>query len=328
MVAVLAMYVGSHVIGPGSGYHAWRDGWLANVALTLPGLLCLASARRTGPVRGVRALLGLGLLCEAAGNTINVCYVQYLAHPPVPSWSDVGYLSFYPFVIVALALSRPRDARGVVALDGALGAAAAAAIVAAILSPVFLGANGHGPAFYTALAYPVSDLVLIAIVAGLLAARGGANASLLWMGAGLLVYVFADVIYALRIRDGSYAVGTPLDCLWAIGMTVMAFSAWTRPKQRSRKRQSLGGALVVPLLSSLVAVSVLVIATQYQVADIAVVLAAVTLLIAVARTAVSLRHELQLSDMRNEQARTDDLTGLPNRRAFHERIGEVLTSVG
>jgi peptidoglycan/LPS O-acetylase OafA/YrhL len=155
MAAVLVAYVGSFVVGPGSGYHAWRDGWLANVALALPALVCLASARRRGPGRARRVMLGLGMLCYAAGNVIYVSDIQFLAHPPFPSWSDAAFLAFYPFAFVALMLSRPRDARGVVVLDGALGAAAAAAALAAILSPVFAGVSGNGAAVFTAVAYPV-----------------------------------------------------------------------------------------------------------------------------------------------------------------------------
>jgi len=41
---------------------------------------------------------------------------------------------------------------------------------------------------------------------------------------GLLVLTGADILYALRLANDAYAIGTPLDAGWAIGLTLVA--AW------------------------------------------------------------------------------------------------------
>ena len=64
LLAALLAYVAALGLGPGAGYAAWRDGWLANLALALPGVMCLARAASPGPNRLAAALFGLG--CASA----------------------------------------------------------------------------------------------------------------------------------------------------------------------------------------------------------------------------------------------------------------------
>ena len=54
----------------------------------------------------------------------------------------------------------------------------------------------------------------------------------------MLCFCAADVVYALRITHGSYVIGTPLDALWSVGMTMMALALW-RPLQHERRRTRL-----------------------------------------------------------------------------------------
>jgi len=60
---------------------------------------------------------------------------------------------------------------------------------------------------------------------------------------------------------------------------------------------------------------------------LAVVLAGVTLLAAAARTQLAFRQLVRMADLRR-QARTDDLTGLPNRRALYADVPARLAAAG
>ena len=70
----------------------WRDGWLANVVLTLPGAACLLHAALDRAQRRAALCLGLGMLSFALGNIAYVCSIRLQVEPPVPSLADVGYL--------------------------------------------------------------------------------------------------------------------------------------------------------------------------------------------------------------------------------------------
>jgi diguanylate cyclase (GGDEF)-like protein len=315
----VAAYVAALGLGPGAGYAPWRDGWLANVALALPGLLCLARAARPGPNRLAAALFGLGMLSFAAGNVAYVAAIQFQVEPSVPSPADVGYLAFYPLACAG-AIAMLRDARRLgeaIWLDGAVGAAGAATALALLMNPVLSGIAGNAAEVLVTGAYPVGDLLLISMLAGTVAVRGlRAGATATWLAAGLLCFCAADVVFALRVAAGSYQVGTILDALWAVGVAVMAH-AIRRPAPAARAPRGSAAMLAVPLVATVVAVGALLWATGGGVPRLTVGLATATLALAALRTLASFREVQRLADARR-QARTDDVTGLENRRALYE----------
>ena len=86
------------------------------------------------------------------------------------------------------------------------------------------------------LAYPVFDLVLVAVVGAVaVLQRHRVPLPLLALLTGFLVYALADVEYDRRIAARSYVVGTPLDALWAFGLALMTFRAAGRPSRDSRR---------------------------------------------------------------------------------------------
>lgn len=137
------------------------------------------------------------------------------------------------------------------------------------------------------------------------------------------MFASADVIYALRVSNDSYGLGTPLDAFWAIGLGLM--SVW------ARGGVSVGGptrgeapvALAVPAGATAAALVVLVASSLADVSLLAVSLATLTLVATAVRTQLAFRQLRRLADPRR-QATTDDLTGLPNRRAFYSHVNAQL----
>jgi hypothetical protein len=177
----------------------------------------------------------------------------------VPSPADIAYLGFDPFVAAAVVCLVRRDMGSPAKslwLDGALGAAGAATALAAVLSPVFSGIQGDLGEVLIGAAQPVADLVLIAMVCGLLAVRGLRGGSMwLWLAGGLTLFCAADIAYALRVASDTYVVGTVLDGLWAFSLMVMALGIWRpdRPRELGLGRSS--ATLAVPMLATLTAVA-------------------------------------------------------------------------
>src|SRR6185437_15649217 len=126
--------------------------------------------------------------------------VAYAGAPPFPSWCDVFYLGFYPPAYVGLALlvrSRLAHFNRSVWLDGLMAALAAGAAGAALLLEVVLrGTHEDVLASSTNLAYPLGDIVLLALLVGVWGLAG-------WQpGRGWLTIGSALALTA--IADGTY----------------------------------------------------------------------------------------------------------------------------
>jgi diguanylate cyclase (GGDEF)-like protein len=235
---------------------------------------------------------------------------------------------FYPLMLAALAVVVRHNARRLtwsVWLDCAVGSLGAAAVLAVVLRPVMDSATAgpHSWATIVSVAYPMSDMVLVAAVVGMVAVRGvRAGDHLVLLIMGLLVFAAADVVYALQELTDAYAVGSPLDGAWTIGVVLIAVyvdcaadrdgsTAWeTHPETRVT-------SLLLSAMATVAGLGVLVVGTWVPLSRLAVTLAGVTLLAAAARSQLAFRLLARMADLRRLAAATDDLTGLPNRRALY-----------
>jgi diguanylate cyclase (GGDEF)-like protein len=260
----------------------------------------------------------------------NGYYVLVLAGArdiPFPSFADIGYLLYYPLTLAALVSLVHRQVRRSswpVILDSAVGALSAAAVLAVLLSPV-VDSSFNGPvtlATAFAVAYPLFDLVLIAAIVGI-AATGEIDAGRRWafLVMGLLVFTASDVVYALRLASDSYVVGTVLDAGWALGLAFLAVwvdGSAVRGNTDTRPRTHAWG-LAVPALATAAGLGILVLSSQFRISWLAVTLASVTLVTAAVRTQLAFGQLVRMGEVQS-QARTDDLTGLPNRRALYADV--------
>src|SRR5665647_9379 len=219
MGLLLAAYAtGLALYGTGWGLagEAWFNtvvnGWMGELVLWAPAAVCWMAVCRVGLRRPEVLLAAAAVTAFAAGDTYYTVMTVGGGSLPYPSLADVGYLLVYPLMLAALAVTVRRQRRGLaswVSLDAAVGSLGAAAVLAVLLRPV-LDSTTVGPrslATVVALAYPMFDLLLLAAVAGI-AAMGQVRRGSRWglLAAGLMVFAAADVIYALQVSAGTYAV--------------------------------------------------------------------------------------------------------------------------
>jgi diguanylate cyclase (GGDEF)-like protein/PAS domain S-box-containing protein len=176
-------------------------------------------------------LLGLAGVAWAIGQTLWTVYEVLLQQAPFPSWADVGFLGFVPLAVAATLLlpevPTDRRARIRLALDGLLVAGALLFLTwSTLLGPLYY-ASGHGPlAGAIAVAYPVADVLLIAIALSVLAQlRGRGRAQPVCLALGLLAFVVADTGFALLEMNGTYRSGVVTDLGWMAGALLIALSA-------------------------------------------------------------------------------------------------------
>jgi len=129
----------------------------------------------------------------------------------------------------------------------------------------------------------------------------------------------ADVVYALLELKGLYVVGTPLDIGWAVGLAFIAW--WIDASARPDSKRAVSAwsipAQAVPVLATATALGVLILASGRQIPPLAVTLASLTLILAT--VPLVFRQRIRLADL-HSQAMTDELTGLPNRRALYTEV--------
>jgi diguanylate cyclase (GGDEF)-like protein len=300
------------------------DVWVENIGYACCALLCLSRALTRRPGRWGWAALGTGLLFFTTGSVLFTAVVQYFNPIPSPSIADFAFLSDYPLAFLGISLlvreTVPNISKTiwVDALIAALGVAALEATL--VIGPISEGIHGAFATVATNIAYPIGDVVLVSMVVGVFAVRGWRPGRLWWtLGAGLLLFAGADSIYLLRVTSGTYVVGTPLDSLWAVAALLMGLAAWAGMHPRVRSAPTIQAPNFVPVLFLLSSLGIVVYATTHPVLRVGVILATTTLVIAIARSAYAFRELRTLADS-NREARTDDLTGLPNRRLFFERL--------
>jgi diguanylate cyclase (GGDEF)-like protein len=293
-------------------------------------LLCWVEVRRVGFGRYLEPLVAAAVTAFAAGYT---AYLVTLGGPalPFPSVADAGHLLFNPLILAALFVLVYRQLRtlsGAVTLDSAVGVFGAAAVLSVALGPV-LETDGGMPSVgvLVAVAYPSWDLTMMAIVAGIAAARGltvGRNWNLLILG--LLIFTVTDTLFAFQVKGPGYMIGTPLDLGWTVGLALVA--VWLRSSTlapRDSTRPVRGAwAMVLPSVAMICGLAVLVTASQVPVPVTAVLLASLALVGATIRTILAFRELGRMVNLRT-QTRTDDLTGLPNRRALYADVPGLLS---
>jgi diguanylate cyclase (GGDEF)-like protein len=236
-----------------------------------------------------------------------------------PSPADAGYIFFYILLyagIVLLLRSRARSIGSMLWLDGATAALAAAALGAAVLVELVLGnTDGSTSVVVTNLAYPLGDVLLLSAVFGVFSLTGWRPGERwLLLGLGALATTIADAVYLFQSANGTYVEGTWIDILWPTAMLLIASAAWAR--DRSRKGIDVDGRplLAVPAVCALVATGILVYDHLARLNLLAIVLATLTLALVIGRLAVTFRENSRLLALTREEATTDALTGLANRR--------------
>lgn len=232
------------------------------------------------------------------------------------NYANACYVAMYPFAFIGLqrATHTGKKITLVEILDGAiLGIGLSAVGSAFLISPVLPHFRGDAVATFFAVLFPIADLVLVALVISLSLMSSFSERSLL-LCIGILVFALADFLFlGMNIR-GTYSLGSITDDLWLLGLVIVVEALEHRRSHRvkSESLHPLFIALTVLMCATLLAVINL--RPQYLPHFVAIP-AITTLLLAFARMTMALRAANSLGEERL-LARTDELTGLPNRRKF------------
>ncbi len=255
---------------------------LAVAAQWFPVAVFWLVAARTGFRRVPVILAAAAVTLSATGDAYYSLAMDADGHLPFPSPADAGYLSFYPLMAAALVVLVRAQLRGVgrlVLLEIAVATVGASAVLALVLDPVIGSALANGSVVdnLISVSYPLFDLVLLAVIAGVAAVPNVSLGARSWaLITGLAIFAVADVGYAL-IRN-SYIAGTPLDATWAVGLGFMSW--WVvgvvTPRDPAAVMSPRAFPVSLPSIAVVAGIAVLIVGTRTPVSLLPVVLAALT----------------------------------------------------
>jgi diguanylate cyclase (GGDEF)-like protein len=319
MVACLAVlslhYLGHYSRGGSRLYETWLYEGLELFA----ALGCIARGVFVRSERSAWLFIGAGLLATTCGDVLYDFW--YGGNPPFPSAADVGYLAFYPLLYVGIVLLLRRRVSTFSAslwLDGFVAAAAAGALAASVLVEVVVNSTqGSRLVVLTNMAYPIGDVLLLALIVFVFSVtRWRPGRAWALIAAGLLFNTIGDGIFLYGTAVGTYVEGTYIDLAWPLSLVLVALAAWQAPGRVRPVQLQDRTMLGTPIVCGLVATGVLVAATIWSLHPLALVLAALTIVLVLARTALTLRENVLLLEDSRREALTDSLTGIANRRAL------------
>jgi diguanylate cyclase (GGDEF)-like protein len=326
---LLVAYIVSAVVRPDAGSWPWLDDWGVSIFEIVVSALCLLRAVTHPRGRAVPLMLGLGIMAWAIGDLALAIESSGGAGPPSPSVADAFWVLFYPLTYVGLTLLISRQTGRLNAatwLDGAVAGIGAAAVCAAFaFHNVMQSAGGDVASVAVNLAYPVGDVLLLAIIVAASAILPGRR-TLAWLmlAAGCALNAVGDTSNLFNDTLGGQRVGTFLDAIaWPTAILLISASVWMRSRPSRTLAEERPPGFALPGVAAASAVVILFVGSLHHTGRVALGLAAATLVVAGTRFALSLLNLRAITDERHRQAVTDQLTGLGNRRSLFQLLDAV-----
>jgi two-component system, cell cycle response regulator len=333
-LAALGLLLAACAVHALAGFEAGPLAWLLekwgyNVVLVGSGAACLVRGIRVRRERAAWLTMGAGVIGWAVGNVWYTAVLWDMDPIPIPSLSDVLWLVYYPVVYVAVAmLLRARIARFHASLwvDGALAALSVAALSAAVVFQSVLDTTGGRPVeVATNLAYPLGDLVLLGMVTGGVALTGW-KPGRTWgaLAMSFVIFGVSDGIYLWGNATGTWQAGSVFEAGWPVATLLLAWAAWMPPRHVRPRPLEGRRMLVVPTLFALLGLTLLISDHFSRLNLLAVALAWASVLAVIGRFGMTFFANLTMLADTREEALTDALTGLGNRRKLMRDLEDVL----
>ncbi|HEY3142681.1 MAG TPA: GGDEF domain-containing protein [Acidimicrobiales bacterium] len=314
-------------------------------------IACWWTARNArGSERTWRRLMACGMGGWSIGQAFWSWYQIFSDTPlPSPSWADVGYLTMPVFALPALlvmAVEPPRHAIAVLhrislvfVLDGLIIVGSLFILTwSTALGAVVRAGAPTGAAFAVAIAYPVTDLMLVVMVVLFAVTKRVPRqhvTQLRLFGLGLVGISASDSIFAYLVSSGADEMPPATNAGFIIGPLLIAVAALaTADGQHTVGAHRAGrlierGHLLLPY--ALVAVTGIVVAAQSmagrRIDGVEATVAWLVLGLVLVRQIVTLIENTTLLERISatqaelaHRAQHDPLTGLPNRALFSERL--------
>ncbi len=214
----MALLIVVYYAEPGLRVETWGLISLTGVAAILAGL------RLNRPARKVPwLLLAAALTCFAAGQLSFLVAAKLMVVLPFPSFADVLYLSCYPLGAAGLLIfvywrTPDGDRRSLI---DALTLTAGLALLSwmFLIRPYVHNPDLSGLQKSVAIAYPLGDVLMLALLTRLLAPGTGRTRSVQLLTLGMVSCLVSDTAYTAVQLHSTFHSGTVIDLGWALFYT-------------------------------------------------------------------------------------------------------------
>lgn len=316
LVGLLALHIAWILVLPNASLA--RDLYLYNLIWLLAVTLVL-----TAPLEWDRVALGallLSLTFWGAGSLIASLAELDFAGAEQRTLTQVAYTLFYPLLLIALPRisSVPTKINSLELLDAAIFGIGFTSITATVLLTIVFPADTLfvSKDFFT-IFYPVGDVALLLVANTQIVIRGWSRQRAVFL-LGISIFAATDIYYLWLALHHRYSFASLADDGWLIAIAILAIAPHIK-SEKSNDIQPIHPALI----ATSIFVSPILLALSALRPDIfpiyIVGLLIANLLLALIRMSTALRHARILNDER-VLARTDELTGLANRRRLLTEI--------
>jgi diguanylate cyclase (GGDEF)-like protein len=324
---LLLAYLAVLVVRPAARDSLLLNGWGAAGFEVFVSALAIARGLTSRRNAAVPLALGTAMLMWSLGDLVLTGLSRHGAEPASPSLPDLFYILFFPLAYLAVAMMVRKEAIQLVPalwLDGAIAGLGAATLCAAF---AFRGiehlAGGSAAAVATNLAYPMGDVLLLAlVVGGTVLLSGNRRGAWYLVAAGCAVNAAGDT-FNLFHGAGAPALGSIVDAIaWPASLLLMSIAMWIPAPSRDPLAEPATPDFLLPGAGAVSALAVLLVGGLNGASPSVIALATGTLLVAGVRLALTLGSLRTLTEERQQQAVTDQLTGLGNRRRLDHVLGQ------
>jgi hypothetical protein len=282
---ILVAYLLTLVASPAARDSLLLNGWgSASFEIVVSGLalLCgvLTKRKRTLPLA-----FGTGMLMWAIGDLVLTFQSRHGAEPTSPSLADLFYIAFFPLAYLAIVLMVRREAIKLVPslwLDGVIAGLGAATLCAAFaFHRIAEAAGGSAAAVATNLAYPLGDVLLLALVVAATVLLSGRRRTAWYLVAAGCALNAAGDTFNLFHGAGAPTLGSIVDAIaWPTSLLLMSIAVWLPNVAKDPLADAATPGFLLPGAGAGAALSVLLLASLSGTSTAAIALATGTLLVA------------------------------------------------
>jgi diguanylate cyclase (GGDEF)-like protein len=231
--------------------------------------------------------------------------------------SNIAYSAFYPFAFIAIprAIGRGKRLQAIELLDSAIFGLGFTSIISALLLKELVGGSDLG-SFFSVL-FAICDIALMVIVLASFALYK-TSPRLMLMISGILAFTLTDFYYLWSQIQGTYQFGQFSDEGWLIGIVLISLSLWYQSNESKSQGKIHPSLIAISIFISPTLLSAIALRPDYFPTYV-VIPTITTLLLAFIRMTLVIRQANNLGEEK-VLARTDELTGLPNRRRLIAEI--------
>ena len=266
-------------------------------------------------------LLGVGLACWGLSSAASSWFaLTSLAAAPIIL--DLGYVLFFPFLIIHFLKFFDREPKSKIQfIDAAIIALGISSFLTALaLKPIEDLEGSTNLRNLLNNFYPISDVILCALVITIFSKHKISVVNIL-QGFGFLAFTITDVKFFWISANEEYTLGSWIESGWIFALILISLHHDRDSKKESENHLFNQKMVALAIFLSFLTLGSLTIWSD-SLSKLAVIPAVLTLIMAFLRMSIALKHSQNL-DEEHKLARTDELTGIANRRSLLAKLNDA-----